>query len=289
MQARASTRQEPEAWPPRGPTPEELAERPPDGVCAECGNPSQPHLIWDAFRKRHRYLPPCRLCDACSQAVMEREHQSGEAKQRLAARSLWERAGFPDDLGRWDFDQLWDASQAWKTGDDLANWQKAWQAVKTWHGNKGALILRGPVGTGKSALAAAAAKSLFRQQGIQPVYLPVPELNGALGFKNKSPNRDAARERLWSAPEAGLLIFDDLAVGKLFVDCQRYVGIAIDRAHAAGKPMIITTNASLAQMARRLERDDEHGRVTDRLAGYATEVRVEGQSFRALRRDEGVA
>ena len=289
MQAQANARQEPEARPPRGPTPEELAAKPPDGVCAECRGPSVAHMIYDVFKKRHRWIGPSRICDRCSDAVMGQEHQKAEAKQRTAARVQWARAGFPEDLGCWDFDQLWDASQAWKTGDDLARWQKAWQIVKTWHGHKGALILRGPVGTGKSALAAAAAKALFRLRGVQPVYLSVPDLNGALGLKNRIPDRDAARERLWRAPEAGLLVFDDLAVSKLFVDCQRYVGIAIARAQKEGKPMIITTNASLAQMAKRLARDDEHGRVTDRLAGYGTEVLVEGESFRCLRKTRGVA
>jgi len=282
MQARASTRQKTQARPPGKPGEPPCPPCPPEvteGRCTDCGRVTKPWAHFVRFMGGWRWLPGPDLCPECVDARQARELRR-EHREALGDRLA--KAGFPPDLADWTFGRLWEAAGDYKRGEDLELWQRAWYAVKTWHGNKGALILRGPTGTGKTALAICAAKALAQERGLRPVYLAVPSLNDALGIKGRHPDKEAARGLLSAAIESSLPLIDDLAVGRLLAASQRGVGMLIDRALASGKPLIITTNAGEAEMARRLRRADPHGRLADRLAGRGTEVRLEGESFRRL-------
>jgi DNA replication protein DnaC len=197
---------------------------------------------------------------------------------------LLSRARLPGDVRAWDFGQAWDAAMAYKGGEDLANYQRAWQACKSWHGGRSGLLLRGPTGTGKTVLGICTLKAWVRDKLADALYLSAPDWNGDLGAKG--PRRAAARELLVTALEAGLVLVDDLAVDRLRAEAQRGLVRLIDRRQAAGRPTLVITNASDQELVRRFRRADPHGRLADRLAGYCRPVLVEGLSFRRLQAEQ---
>ncbi|MCF8124505.1 MAG: ATP-binding protein [Desulfarculaceae bacterium] len=255
-----------------------MARRPAPGVCLDCGGQTQAQGFYSAFHKAWRWLAAPNLCPACEEARLRRE-RAGE--RRAQAAELVGRARLPSDARAWDFGQAWDGSQAFKHGEDLAAWQRAWQACKSWHGGRTGLLLRGPTGTGKTVLVVCTLKAWVADKLDGALYLSAPDWNGDLGAKG--PRRTAARELLVRAIEAGLAVVDDLAVDRLRAEAQRGLVRLIDRRQAEGRPTLVVTNASDLELARRFRRVDPHGRLADRLAEYCRPVAVEGLSFRQLK------
>lgn len=277
MHAQANQRHGPDARPTgeRG-----RAQRPPDGRCKRCGGVTTPHRIVAKIYGGEHWLEPPVICDACA---AQEQNAGDELERRWEARGLLAKAGLPQALAAWDFEQAWDAAQAFKGGEDLAGWQKAWQECKTWHGGRTGLLLRGPAGTGKSVLAVCALKAWVLAKAEPAFFLAVPELCGRIRHKARA----EAREVVHRALDAGLAVLDDLGVERLPSEAQRELVRIIDRRQADGKPTLVTTNAGDAEIARRFRRGDAHGRFADRLVGYCRPVLVHGVSFRHLKAAAG--
>lgn len=278
MQAQANQGHGPNARPTRG---RGRTQRPPDGACQRCGGVTKPFRVFsEAVYGGEHWLEPSRLCDACA---AELQSAGDEQERRLACKGLLVKAGLPKALAAWDFGQAWDASQAFKGGEDLAGWQAAWQACKSWHGGRTGLLLRGPAGTGKSVLAVCALKAWVLAKGEPAFFLAVPDWCGHIERRHKTEARELAQRAL----DVGLAVLDDLGVERLPPEAQRELVRIIDRRQNDGRPTLVTTNAGNAEIARRFRRADGHGRFADRLVGYCRPVEVHGVSFRQLKAAAG--
>lgn len=279
MQAQANQRHRPDA-----PTrkPHGRTQRPPDGRCRHCGAVTKPLRIESAYHAEGvHWLEPSTLCDACAAQM---QGAGDEQERGLACRSILTKAGLPASLRGWDFAQAWDAAQAFKAGEDLAGWQGAWQECKSWHGGRTGLLLQGPAGTGKSVLAVCALKAWVLAKGESAVFLAVPEWCGHIERRDRAEAREMVRQALG----AGLAVLDDLGVERMPSEAQREAVRIIDRRQADGRPTLVTTNADVAEIAKRFRRADAHGRFADRLTAYCRPVQVPGQSFRRLKAAAGV-
>lgn len=133
------------------------------------------------------------------------------------------------------------------------------------------LLYYGPVGTGKTFLAACIANAVIDQ-----------------GYKVRMTNFSTVADELWSAKEKAtyiadlcnypLLILDDLGVERKSEYMQEMVYKVINARYASGKPVIITTNLTPDELTKA----DEMGyaRTYDRLIETCTPVNVGGRSRR---------
>ena len=135
------------------------------------------------------------------------------------------------------------------------------------------LLLWGNVGTGKTFIAACVANALM-EQGV-PVYMTnfMRIMNQMMGMTG--PDRNAFLDEL---NRYRLLVIDDLGAEHDSSFAVEQVFSVIDSRCQSGKPMIITTNLSMAQM--RAPRDISHARIFDRVLAHCCPVRINNQRIR---------
>ena len=135
------------------------------------------------------------------------------------------------------------------------------------------LLLWGNVGTGKTFIAACVANALM-EQGV-PVYMTnfMRIMNQMMGMTG--PDRNAFLDEL---NRYRLLVIDDLGAEHDSSFAVEQVFSVIDSRCQSGKPMIVTTNLSMAQM--RAPRDISHARIFDRVLAHCCPVRINNQRIR---------
>lgn len=134
------------------------------------------------------------------------------------------------------------------------------------------LMFYGPIGTGKSFTAACIANALL-SRGVPAVMTSfVRILNSSLD--------DRSIEN--AAESASLLVIDDLGAERSTDYALERVYNIIDSRVRSGKPMILTTNLTMAEMKR--PADIRYSRVYDRVFETCYPVQITGRSFRL---DEG--
>ena len=135
------------------------------------------------------------------------------------------------------------------------------------------LLLWGNVGTGKTFIAACVANALM-EQGV-PVYMTnfMRIMNHMMGMAG--PDRNAFLDEL---NRYRLLVIDDLGAEHDSSFAVEQVFSVIDSRCQSGKPMIVTTNLSMAQM--RAPRDISHARIFDRVLAHCCPVRINNQRIR---------
>ena len=135
------------------------------------------------------------------------------------------------------------------------------------------LLLWGNVGTGKTFIAACVANALM-EQGV-PVYMTnfMRVMNQMMGMTG--PDRNAFLDEL---NRYRLLVIDDLGAEHDSSFAVERVFSVIDSRCQSGKPMIVTTNLSMAQM--RVPRDISHARIFDRVLAHCCPVRINNQRIR---------
>ena len=133
------------------------------------------------------------------------------------------------------------------------------------------LLYYGPVGTGKTYLAACIANAVLDQ-----------------GYKVRMTNFATVADEMWAAPDkAGyiadlckypLLILDDLGVERKTEYMQEMVYKVVNARYVAGGPVIVTTNLTPDELTKA----DEMGyaRTYDRLLEKCLPIKVEGRSRR---------
>lgn len=141
----------------------------------------------------------------------------------------------------------------------------------TWgQGKSQGLCLRGPVGTGKTYLAAAATWLRLRRDPV--LWVPVPtlmtELRSGHGSKAK------ARADKIIAGKGGIVL-DDLSKANPSEYGKEILHAAIDNRYAAGAPLLVTSEIDLNRLSARLGDS-----IASRLAGYCRVVPVEGPDRR---------
>lgn len=137
----------------------------------------------------------------------------------------------------------------------LRRYAERWEDMK--QENIG-LLLYGGVGTGKSYGAACIANHLIEQYTPACMINLSTVLNSMGGFQSEEKNTYI--DNLMQYP---LLILDDLGMERQTEYALEQVFNVIDARYRSGKPLIITTNLSLAEL--KAPKSREHSRIYDRI------------------------
>ena len=133
------------------------------------------------------------------------------------------------------------------------------------------LLYYGPVGTGKTFLAACIANDVLAQ-----------------GYRVKMTNFATVADEMWTVPDKAeyitdlcrydLLILDDLGVERKTEYMQEMVYKIVNARYVAGAPVIVTTNMTSDELAK--PADMGYARTYDRLLEKCLPIKVDGPSRR---------
>ena len=216
--------------------------------CGKCHTPKQSRQNLGG-----RYITVGCMC-ACANQKYDQE-KTARKKQEEAEKIMRLRsAGISSQKFR-------DASFATDDGKNPKPMAKLRRYVEKWEDmqreNIG-LLLYGDVGTGKSYGAACIANSLFEQSIPVCMINLSTVLNSMGGFQSEEKNTYIAD--LMRYP---LLILDDFGMERQTEYALEQVFNVIDARYRSGKPLIITTNLSMAELNN--PKSLEHKRIYDRI------------------------
>lgn len=210
-------------------------------------------------------------------------------KRRDAEREAWEREkcaeyvkrlraeAFPDSrMGSWTFEQDDGANPISKS---MKKYAEDFEKIKNNPIN--GFVLYGPTGTGKSFLAACVANRLI-DRGIRVLMTDFEHIRNEL-----DQHRGEKQEYFDDLAQIPLLILDDLAAESGSEYMQEIVFGVINARAQSGRPMIITTNMTAAEMKKPTNAGSR--RVFSRILGMCLPVEIKGEDRRlnALRGESG--
>lgn len=247
-----------------------------DGLlhCGKCGEPRQ-------YRERdwlgtgtERLLPVACACVREERRAFEERMKAEERRREL---DKLRRAGFPDaEMRKWAFDR--DDGASGKAGDVarryVANFPRMMESGK-------GLLLYGPVGTGKSFLAACIANALI-DRGT-----PCLMTNFSRIVNQLQESFDGRQKYIDGLNRFDLLILDDLAAERDTDYMWENIMNVVDARYRAGLPLIVTTNLSLADF--RQAADVRRERVYSRLVEMCIPVKVAGADRRGAKAAQGMS
>lgn len=231
--------------------------------CSKCHTPKQMHL--EVFSQM-RIVPVMCAC----RAKAHDEAEAADKARQLAIRRENRRSEGISDL-RWHtstFDH--DDHRDPRASQVCRNYADNFQAML--ETNSG-LLLYGDVGTGKTYLAACIANAVL-EQGRSVVMASLPSLIAQMG----ADFGDDREEILYRIRKADLLVLDDVGVERSTEYSTEQAYEVINARYKSGKPLIVTTNLSLAD----IKGDPRLGRsrINDRLIELCLPVYVNGKSRR---------
>jgi DNA replication protein DnaC len=141
------------------------------------------------------------------------------------------------------------------------------------------LLLWGPPGSGKTFAAASIANSLL-DQGVAVLMTSFGRMLGAI--PGPAPGEQTDTIDQWM--QYPLLIIDDLGVERSTPYSLEIVYHIIDARYRSGRPMVITTNLTMAELENPDSR--EKMRIYGRVLERCTPVRMDGESIRNQKRME---
>lgn len=233
-------------------------------MCGKCHTPKQCRFIatWDGKEKK-----PYTLCD-CARARRDAEEQARQAQNLRIEVNRLRKLGFPDsEMADWTFahDDGTDpktTSIAHKYVDNFPEMKKR---------GKG-LLLYGPVGTGKTHAAACIANELINQGR------PCLVTNFARITNTLQGMFDGKQRYLDDFNRLDLLVIDDLAAERDTSYMNEMIFNIIDSRYRSGKPLIVTSNLTQAELTAPTSVDKE--RIYSRLLEMCVPVEVKGADRR---------
>lgn len=233
-------------------------------MCGKCHTPKQCRFIatWDGNEKKP-YTP----CD-CARAHKDAEEQARQAQDLRIEINRLRKLGFPDsEMADWTFahDDGTDpktTSIARKYVDNFIEMKKR---------GKG-LLLYGTVGTGKTYAAACIANELI-SQGRPCLVTNFARITNTLQgmFEGKQRYLDDFNR-------LDLLVIDDLSAERDTSYMHEMIFSIIDSRYRSGKPLIVTSNLTQAELTAPCTVDKE--RIYSRLFEMCVPVEVKGNDRR---------
>lgn len=208
------------------------------------------------------------ICDECVdrfEAEEEAERVAVLAAKRTAARELrLRRMDLPAGLRNRGLDrsrnpEAFAAALRWSSGEILG------------------LVLSGPIGTGKSTLAAAALTRFVECSGSGR-WVSAPVHLARLGSGFGDVERQASIDALLGT---GALVLDDIDKVRPSEFGAEQLFVAIDHCIAHGRPLLVTTNLEVSQIAARYVFHGEA--ITSRLVGLGATFNMDGTDRRMSR------
>lgn len=242
-------------------------------MCGKCHTPKQCRFIatWDGKEKKP--YTPCK----CARELRDAEEQARQAQDLRIEVNRLRKLGFPDsEMADWTFanDDGTDpktTSIAHKYVDNFPEMKKR---------GKG-LLLYGPVGTGKTYAAACIANELI-SQGRPCLVTNFARITNTLQgmFEGKQRYLDDFNR-------LDLLVIDDLAAERDTSYMNEMIFNIIDSRYRSGKPLIVTTNLTQAELTAPVSVDRR--RVYSRLFEMCVPIEVKGTDRRGKKLNDDSA
>lgn len=233
-------------------------------MCGKCHTPKQCRFTasWDGKEKKP-YTP----CD-CERERHDAEEHARQAQDLRIEINRLRKLGFPDtEMANWTFTR---DDRANKTASNIAHRYVDNFAEMKKHG-KG-LLFYGPVGTGKTFLAACIANELISQGH------PCMVTNFARITNTLQGMFEGKQRYLDDFNRLDLLVIDDLSAERDTSFMNEMIFNIIDARYRSGKPLILTTNLSKEEMVNQPNTDKQ--RIYSRLVEMCFPVEVKNMDRR---------
>lgn len=241
---------------------------PPATACKRCGGEARPKLITILGWRQQEF------CDPCSEAVRkEQERKEAEKQKTEKVSKLLDNSGIMrGKFCRMTFDSFEKQHQG-KAFEAAKEYAKGFDAT-----TKNGLFFYGKAGAGKTHLAVSIARHIVEQQQIAVKFARVIDLlmdirrtyNADEYFRTEN-----EMELLRKYSTVPLLILDDLGTEKVTEWARQILYQIIDSRWIDDKPIIITSNLTLRELAERF--DD---RISSRIGGSCEVFEAKPHDYR---------
>lgn len=232
-------------------------------TCERCRNAEVFSVEWQGVIARTRFCGPC--LDIINDEDERDDH-------RRHVRNLIDRAGGGSRMREWTLDTYPDRGRR-KIADDWLNFYLT--APKDKRHN---LILTGAVGVGKTGLAWGIVRALCERR-IDALLVNFRDLLSDLRLSFATGEPCVLAERAQHVP---VLALDDLGAERPTDWTREQLALIVSRRHENNRPIVVTSNYSVGQLAARIGHDDPvvGQRIVSRLTDGARQFNFGGADRR---------
>ncbi len=207
----------------------------------------------------------------------EEEARRQEEEARWRRQTLLERSRLPRRYWTCTFDRTLETSE---NRQALARVRKY---AEEFSRDSGGLFLTGPVGTGKTHMAACLVNELISRE-IRVLFGNVLDLLGRL---RRSYDEDAQEEEWRILDELStvpLLVIDDLGKEKVSEWVEQTLYRIVDMRYRNNRPMVVTSNYMLSELEKRYQ--EVGPALVSRIAEMCEGIRLAGRDWRRTRKGD---